>query len=219
VQGIEVTGVPKPMASELESGLALNVRSGFLGTRRPRFSEEVLDQDRRRILLYLARRGYPHAEVETRIDARSRRRVHVIMEVAPGAAVHFGELGLNGLPPELETPAREALTRVRKGELFADDAVVEAKAAMEELLHDASFARSQVNDTLLLHDSATVALGLEIGRPSRACPTAPRLSREHVTICETWDCFAKSVSSGMMSAPKRSICTRTCRSVIRAPRR
>ncbi len=169
VEGIEVTGVPKPMAGELEGGLALNVRSGFLRSRRPRFSEEVLDQDRQRILLYLARRGYPHAEVEARIDPRSRRRIHVVMEVAPGAAVHFGELGLSGLPPALETPARGALTRVRKGELFADDAVVQAKAAMEELLHDASFARSQVNDTLLLHDSATVALGLEIvpGDPYR----------------------------------------------------
>jgi len=69
VESIEITGIPKQLAATIGDGLALNVRSGFLGLKKPHFREKHLLEDVERIRYFLARHGYPAAVIEPRLEA------------------------------------------------------------------------------------------------------------------------------------------------------
>jgi outer membrane protein assembly factor BamA len=142
---VEMEGAPKDLAGELVQGLALRGDRGVLRATRATFFPETLSQDLTRCRLFLARHGYPDAELDVRLEpADGDRAVRVTLVVTPGPEVTVGRVQLLGLPDGF---ASRALP-VAAGDHLLDAAARDAAAQLEESLREAGHARARVTLTV-----------------------------------------------------------------------
>ena len=158
VVSIEIQGVDKKMTSDLENGLALALSTGFLKSKAPIFYPRTLNEDIRRILLFLARNGYPHAHVTPSFDPHTRHeRLRVVFEVKPGPPVVIETASVKGLPPALTDKGLEIIES-DAGTVFVDERVERISVALDSVLTYAGYARAEVTSRVEWRDSTHVAL-------------------------------------------------------------
>lgn len=101
VDDVQFSGVPEDLRDALARGLEFTGSARFLRTERPRFYPEILERDLRRIRVFLARRGFPDADVTA--DARLRPNdpsLALEFRVTVGEPYRVGELTLDPDPEE-----------------------------------------------------------------------------------------------------------------------
>lgn len=170
VTEIAFTNLTDELARQISGGLALNLRSGMLGQRRARFSEKLLNDDLERIKLFLARHGYPDAEITVRLEPQERRRqVKIIFEIAGIAEVRYGEIKIRGMPDHLRDRGGRLLNRIAPGNRFSDDAVTRTVTSLDSLLQANGYARTEVvaNLSLVRPDQADLTFAIDPGVPYR----------------------------------------------------
>ena len=166
VTEVAFTNLPDELSRRISGGLALNLRSGMLGQRRARFSERLLNDDLERIKLFLARHGYPGAEIAVRLEPQGRRRrIKVIFEIADSAAVRYGEVRIRGMPEHLQEEGAWLLGRIAPGSRFSDATVTRTVTSLDSLLQAKGYARSTVvaDVKLARPDQADLAFAVDPG--------------------------------------------------------
>ncbi len=99
VNGYRITGIDRSLGSDLAGGLALQGKRRLLRRTRPVLSPSSLKADLDRVVLFLARHGYPTPRLNPRIDpAPNGRHVTIVLEIDPGAPVRIGDVRLEGFP-------------------------------------------------------------------------------------------------------------------------
>ena len=157
VTALRVEGLPETLPTAIKKNLALNVRSGFLRLRRPEFHPRLLDADRRRLVLFLARSGYPFATTTVRFEPESgTEKLAVIVVVDPGPAVQIGTVSLDGLPRELTDRRAPLLAPLQQGTRFDEAMILLVAADIEEALNESGYAHPQV-DLSMTRPAATIA--------------------------------------------------------------
>jgi outer membrane protein assembly factor BamA len=152
VAGFKLEGVDGMLGRDLAQGLAYSGESKLLSTRYPLFYPETLQEDVLRTRLFLARGGYPHAEV-TPVLLEENRRIRIRLEVKPGDPVRFGGLGFTGFPPRPE-PAK--LVEVREGDVFTEAGLDEGTRVLRRSLEREGHARARVEREVVARDPSTV---------------------------------------------------------------
>ncbi len=171
VDDLRVSGWPDDLPSAPVTGLALGQRSGLLRIRRPIFRPDLLADDERRLLLVLARAGYPHATLETRFIPESRkRRIRLEIAIAAGPAVGIGVVTVTGFPvdatddqgnvpsPLPTDPVEEAELRLPTGDRFDDNIVEGTRLFLERSLLCSGHAHAEVVLEVAQPDSVTADL-------------------------------------------------------------
>ena len=142
----ELSGVPGGLEGELKAGLAQSGKSRLL--RRPAlpaFSARVLEEDIARIRLFLAREGYPAAQVTPVASFdNTRKRLGLILEIAPGPATRVATVDLQGWPQGLALPDSAAGEMPRAGRRFRDAELEASRQYLRRYLRDRGFALAEV---------------------------------------------------------------------------
>jgi len=158
VRSVTIEGMDKEMAEELKKGLALARPEGLLRTRRPPYFPQTLDEDIRRSLLFLARRGYPYATIKYRfIPFPRRKRIELILDVHMGTAVRIADLTVTGIPPNIEKDAGETLS-IEVNAIVVDKIIEESRTALTSLLIEKGYARAIVESKVEWKDSNHVTV-------------------------------------------------------------
>lgn len=156
VSSLEVRGVDKALAAGIRNGLLLSGKPKFLGRERASLYSETLLQDIERARLYLARRGYPYAEVEPsyKPDLKSRK-VALTLTVATGPPMIVREISVSGAPPLLDEKA-VAAALMPAGSVFREDLVGGASLSIESALRNSGYAKARVEPVVERIDSTNV---------------------------------------------------------------
>ncbi len=153
------------LVTETYSGLALAGKRGFLGRRHPDFKEKLLEADRERIALHLARNGFPSADSRPEFSANAEdRSVELRLIVDPGPMVRIDELKLSGLPDiDGLQSAADSLAAVFAGGVRFSDALVERTGeSLLELFRERGYALVELESSVSRVDSNKVSLGFEL---------------------------------------------------------
>lgn len=174
IAGFRLEGVPPSINGRLEDGLALaGQRRLFRGRKRPPFRSGLLREDLARIRLFLAREGYPSAEVTPELDPRTLTgELTVVLVITPGREVRVGAVHLVGWPEDCARPApgKEMLTV--PGSRFRDDALEQTRLQLVGILRNSGYAQARVT-------AETVSEGEFLaGITFTAAPGLPMLIRE-----------------------------------------
>lgn len=150
VTALELVGVPAELGDELRTGLALAPRGGLLGSKKAPFTPKALEEDRQRILLFLARQGFPDAEVATEVSPPDEDDgVAVTFTITPGDPIAYGPITLTGFPPAQRAEAEATAGEALHPETRFDDAVVTGvRDALIDLLERAAYPRPRVTVTV-----------------------------------------------------------------------
>jgi len=150
VEDVGFQGVPEDLRSGLAQGLEFTGNSKLLRTERPRFYPEILDRDLRRIRVYLARRGYPDAEVVADADLRPRESsLRLRFRVTPGEPFRVGTVSVE--PPWPDGPLTLPLTSGRR---FEDRQVQASRETLRAAWVGRGYARTTVRDSLRIQPQA-----------------------------------------------------------------
>jgi outer membrane protein assembly factor BamA len=144
---LRLVGVPETLHDTLLPGLALAPRGGFFARKRAALTPRALDEDRQRILLFLARNGFPDAVVvpET-APAADDGGVVVTFTVTPGDPITYGPVVLAGFPPPQQAAAEERANKALPGgDPFDDAAVTGLRADLIALLESAAYPSPAVD--------------------------------------------------------------------------
>jgi outer membrane protein assembly complex protein YaeT len=145
VASFDVTGVPDELDQALEDGLALAGRRKLLRRQHPSFSADLLRDDIRRTRLFLARKGYPRAQVEPRLVPRSnRRRLDVELRIDPGQRVHITGIEVRGFDSAEALPSPDRWP-IRQGDPFDQDIVEAARSAITQRVQERGYARAKTS--------------------------------------------------------------------------
>jgi len=158
VESLKIDGVPSDLSSRARTGLELTPRRGFLTVDRARLGAEALQRDRKRLRLFLARHGFPRAEIEVEAETAGDDLVALVFRVDPGVAARVQEIRHEGLPPGFDPPAREDDAALAEGDRFRDQAVKAARATLRRHLEEAGYARAQVESEIALDDPGEVVV-------------------------------------------------------------
>ncbi len=149
INSLRITGVDKSLASDLKKGLSLAGKEAVL------YEQELLN-DIDRIVLYLAKRGYPYAFVEIDVDrAGELREVDLILLVNTGPAVIARSTQITGMPDGVF----DRTIRVppfRDGDVFVESGLTDYTTEILEVLNNAGYARAKVSTSLNWADTVTV---------------------------------------------------------------
>lgn len=157
VVSLEVRGLDPELAEPLQAGLALSGRRRWFRTARASFYPRTLREDLERVGLFLARHGYPAADVRADILlAADPSEVRLILHIEPGQRVHLGEIRTPGLPPDF--PLRSL--PVRSGDVFLDENVQLAVESLTTELQAGGYAFARVEVKTLRRDATTVDIEL-----------------------------------------------------------
>lgn len=162
VVSIRLTGVDKDMAADIKKGLALARSTGFLGSKRPTFYPQTLNEDVNRCLLFLARNGYPHATVTPRFTPQPKRRdLEIVFDIDPGDPVIVTSVPIVGVPDALKGLAARRLDHI-VGAVFSDKRVDAATVALDSLLTFSGYARAAVESRVSWQDSSHVVVHFQV---------------------------------------------------------
>lgn len=140
VAQLEIVGVDDAQRSALRGGLELVPRRGFLGMDRARLERRAVQRDVDRIVLYLAQRGYPSAQVEPTVDRRTDDGVVLRFDVTRGAPVVVARVPIDGYPVAIARPELP----LRVGERFRDADVAATRRVLEKALAEGGYARAKI---------------------------------------------------------------------------
>jgi outer membrane protein assembly complex protein YaeT len=158
VSSFSITGLEDDLASELLRGLALPGQRKWLRTRRPAIYPRLLQEDMQRTRLFLARRGYPYAQIRPGFDpSPDGRRVGVTLHVTTGLPVVVEQLDLEGIPKRLRGPSYSSVA-LKTGSVFSELRLSQSIHAVESLLRERGYAHARVEPRLEMLDSTRVAL-------------------------------------------------------------
>ncbi|MBU2500123.1 hypothetical protein KJ682_02225, partial [bacterium] len=159
--GFRLEGAPPELAGELRKGLALAGEGRFLRSREyPEFSTRLLREDLARIRLFLAREGWPAAEVEPAAvvpDAR-KRRFRLILRVDPGPEVRIARIAWEGWPEAMARPDSSESALVKHGERFGDRRLEAARTFLLQHLMDHGYALASVEAAVRPLNARSVAV-------------------------------------------------------------
>ncbi len=153
ITAVDIEGSPSKYDSEIEAGLNTRKSPRLLGIFWGVYEYETLDreelaQDLSRIERQLRRRGYYEAKViAARVVRTGEQKVEVEIRVEPGEPVKIRNVstaGVANLPFDAATKAAQALT-LRRGQLFDEDAMAQAKTDVQRALADQGFAFADVD--------------------------------------------------------------------------
>ncbi len=151
VRGFEVSGLPGELATEAVAGLESRGQWKLLrGRVRPAFHAKTLDDDLRRIRLFLARRGYPASRVKTRFETDApARSLKLEIVVSPGTPMVLRARRYVGWPAGVTPPDSTDAHLPPLGQPLVDEDVDAMVRFLRIWLQDAGYA------------TVKVALGLE----------------------------------------------------------
>jgi len=156
VSSVAVRGLDKKTASALEEGLALALSGGFLGTKKPIFFPQTLDEDIRRARLFLARRGYPYSQIDVRFEPNAKdQEVGVVFDIRSGPPVRAASVTLDGIPEDLEKKAAKTLS-VPSDSVVVDGDIEATVNSLTLILQENGYARAKVESRLEWRDSTRV---------------------------------------------------------------
>ena len=160
VGSFAITGLDEDTAAQIEKGLAL-ASSGLLKKEQQNFFPEKLEEDVQRTRLFLARHGYPRAEVRPEVRPRGKgEELSVMLRVDPGPAVVVAGVSADSLPAAL---AREAARiAVVAGDVLVDSEVEASARALAARLQEKGYARARVASRLEWLDSTRVHLDFDV---------------------------------------------------------
>ncbi len=158
VESLKIEGVPSDLSGRARKGLELTPRRGFLTVDRARLGAEALQRDRKRLRLFLARHGFPRAEIEVEAEDAGDDLVALVFRVDSGVAVRVEAIRHEGLPPEFDPPARGDDAALAEGDRFRDQAVKAAQATLRRHLEEAGYARAEVEHAIALGDPGEVVV-------------------------------------------------------------
>ncbi len=163
--GAEDRELVETLVADAFSGLALAGKRGFFRRRHPDFKDKLLEADRERIALHLARNGFPAADSRPEFSANAEdRSVELRLIIDPGLMVQIDELRLSGLPDidGLQQTA-DSLAAVFAGGVRFSDALVERTGeSLLELFRERGYALVELESSVSRIDSSKVALGFEL---------------------------------------------------------
>ncbi|MFH2054047.1 MAG: BamA/TamA family outer membrane protein [bacterium] len=159
--GFRLEGAPPELAGELRKGLALAGEGRFLRSREyPEFSTRLLREDLARIRLFLAREGWPAAEVEpaTVVPDARKRRFRLILRVDPGPEVRIARIAWEGWPEAMARPDSSESALVKQGERFGDRRLEAARTFLLQHLMDHGYALASVEAAVRPLNARSVAI-------------------------------------------------------------
>jgi outer membrane protein assembly factor BamA len=170
VSEVKVSGMPPGLDGDITRGLGLKSSTGFGRSGKVRFRQELLQQDRQRLRLYLARGGYPYARIEPRLTPDKQPfQVKVHFRITPGPAVQVGRLELLGVPEGMQGLEAKARKDLPAGSRLADARVKAVAGHILLELQAGGYARARVRTAVSRPDSFTADLvfNFEAGQPYR----------------------------------------------------
>jgi outer membrane protein assembly factor BamA len=164
VASVVVQGVSPALASELKAGLELAKPSGRFRGDPAVFFGETLERDVARARLFLARHGYPHADVTPDVvPTADRRRLRITFRVTPGDAVRIRSVRTPGLPDDIAPGPLPAAP----GDPLVDSAVQGSGDELARRLRGAGHAFAEVNARVEAVDSTHVDVVLDVNAGPR----------------------------------------------------
>ena len=161
ISSFELEGMPAGV-SDPTSGLILSGRRRWVRREYPKFFPSRLEEDSARLRLYLARRGYPYAGVEPRIESTPEKRsLAVTLHVFPGPAVRVNELSVEGLPAGW-TWNEETPLPLATGDVFDEARLDDAAQILLQSLRGRGHAKARVEGTPRMQDSVGVSVYLNV---------------------------------------------------------
>jgi outer membrane protein insertion porin family/translocation and assembly module TamA len=181
ISAVDIEGSPSQYDDEIEAGLSTRKSPRLFGIFWGVYEYETLDreelaQDLARIERHLRRRGYYDAKVmAARVVRTGEQKVEVEIRVDPGEPVTIRSVsttGLAHLPFDAATKSAQALT-LRRGQLFDEDAMDQAKTDLQRALADQGFAFADVEAKArvdLTKHAADVEVQIKAGKRSTFGP-------------------------------------------------
>ncbi|MFH1843793.1 MAG: BamA/TamA family outer membrane protein [bacterium] len=167
VERVRVLGVTPELATSLVQGLALSGQSRLLGRKRALLFARTLEADLERTRLFLARHGYPHAEITVQCEPTSdQRRVMVTLAITPGEPVRIASVTVTGLPNGIDRQ-RAPLSTVQEGQPLTDTGVATASRTLVATLQQAGYPFARVEPGLTRIAEHQVALEFRVDPGSR----------------------------------------------------
>ncbi|MEZ4647364.1 MAG: BamA/TamA family outer membrane protein [Candidatus Eisenbacteria bacterium] len=160
VRKVEIKGIDGGLAGELKTGLELSGVQNLIGADRARFYSQTLRQDLERARLFLAREGYPRAELDANVTPHGDEEVDVVITVQPGVPVRVARVDLFGFPRDRRSDVKERIL-VERGKRFRDADVDASVAAAKLDLENAGYARAAVEGRIELLDSLRVVVTID----------------------------------------------------------
>ena len=155
---VSISGIDSPDRGKLKDGLYSSTDEAML-------YESRIEEDRERIRLYLARRGYPWSRVEVRVTPEGGgKRASVEFVVSPGPPVKVRSLEVDGLPGGFALGKKDKAP-LREGGIFRQEPLGRYEEMIRRRLLEAGYARAEVDREVTLADStgAIVAIDVEPG--------------------------------------------------------
>ena len=153
VDALRVEGLGSDATEDLRRGLALTPRSKLFGRDRATLRTRTLEADLARARLWLARNGYPDAQVVAEVEPVGER-VRVRLKVQPGTRVRVGTVRVDGLDDDLLRQVAPVLVPLRSGAAFRDALVEQTRAGLQASLYGSSHARAEVQKQITLREGA-----------------------------------------------------------------
>lgn len=169
VDGVEIEGLERSLASALRKGLALTGKRGFLGLQGIRYEPGMLPEDLERTRLFLARHGYPYATVSGSLTPDEKgRKVKARLLVDTGPAIRIRSLEfVNMGEAQPITRDNQRKLGIAVGEIFTDVSAERARQAVLEYLRERGYARATLEIEIVPIDSTGVGVRMTGDRGRR----------------------------------------------------
>jgi len=157
IDSVHFEGISNDLADQLEPGLAVAIRTGFLNMGRTNLAENMLEEDSERIRFFLARNGFPRATVTTNLEPiPEKKQLRVIFEIIPGPEFLIDNLSVEGAPPGLDLMAEVVAGCHLSGSRFSDKAVNNCQDQLTQFLMNQGFAFAEATTSVKLTTSNRV---------------------------------------------------------------
>lgn len=160
INKVRIEGLDSALAGDLKDGLALTERHGFLNLRHIQYAPRLLESDLARVRLFMARRGYPYAEVSSELTPLDdAKKIDVTLTIQPGPPVIIDSLEFVNLGQARPlTPDEERDLGIAVGSVFVDDVAARARLAVLRYLSENAYAKAEVAVAVERLDDTRVAV-------------------------------------------------------------
>jgi outer membrane protein assembly factor BamA len=159
ISGFSIEGIGDEVRESLKRGLVTAGRKRFTGTRYQPFSPRVLQADLDRSRLYLARNGYPFANVTPAFKPDPKARsVKITLRIEPGLLVRIAWFRTAGIPADLDSSRVNAILRAHVGDGFSDERMETYKNILTSRLTQRGHAKAIVTHQVTPIDPSSVGV-------------------------------------------------------------
>jgi outer membrane protein insertion porin family len=163
IRRLAVDGARAATRREVEAASGLSKGDPF-------YDEQDVTAVTERLVQFYAREGFPEASVTVHSEQVDNRRVDVELRVDEGAPQLLTKLHLVGVPTSVEAAARRVVRRprLREGQRYQRDAVLEARDELEDLMLKRGYPEVDVRALLAAehgdHGDAQLTMVVRPGR-------------------------------------------------------